>query len=187
MNSQFVKIGESAETAFILDHYFWSLVVSYIGGVPNVRGAIDAKHWTVAFITMKELLHDAVSIYLYINGWKTPANSLHYMYEMLEETLCDNALLFNEIKKIELSNLEDCNLIEYYANRAIEISYELIPQKYIEYYYSNNAHNFEKHLETAVKLDVINESISQRLKFSFPPSINRYLLEVSRKINNSIS
>lgn len=178
------KASENAETFVPLDPYFWSLILSYIGDEPNVKGAIDGQFWSVALITMKELLRDAVLIHLYLRGWRTYDRSLYYMYKRLEESLRNDKELFREIIDIELSSYDDKELIFSRACRAIEIAYKLVPRQYIELFYKDNCLDFDKYLETIVRIDEIDQKRKPYVKFALDPEINKSMLKISRLIDN---
>lgn len=183
------KLTSYAPGYYLFDHYFFYLIVKYIGCEYNLRGAIETGDWDVAHISTKEVLLWAVQVFLYMHDSKEVDRNEDkaLIYRRLRAVLGDNNPLYKQIMDIELTSCVNVDVIKEQATEILEfVRTSLVPKRYIEYIYCENSIDFRRHLEALIQIDSITDKLRRNNDsvIAFPPKINQLFYELSKKIEN---
>lgn len=183
------KLTSYAPGYYLFDHYFFYLIVKFIGCEYNLRGAIETGDWDVAHISTKEVLLWAVQVFLYMNDSKEVDrhDNKALIFRRLKSVLGENDPLYKQIMDIEFTNYVDMNMVKKQADEILEfVRTHLVPKRYVEYIYCDNSVDFRRHLEALIQIDSITEKLRKSDDFvmAFPPKINQLFYELSKKIEN---
>ncbi len=176
-------VSDNVYTYYMFDHMFHYTWLIYKGIEFDVRGALEAKQLSVAYISAKDLLSWAMKVFVYSRG-EIP-NAIEYYFMLQVKRLCDSDTLYCLIENVFYSCAETEKVILDEIEQIKQLcDNHLIPRSLREYIGGEQELNFKNHVAAANTIDIVMKELDgKRLdRLAYPDEVTQLIRNIGLKV-----